>query len=453
MIDFNKEVEKNMELAKTLLKDLISFKTVLDKFDENSSSPFGEENRKILNYLLAFAHEDGFDAKNVDNYAGHIEYGPKDAKETLGVLAHLDVVPVNESLWDTPPFTGVEKDGKIFGRGALDDKGPLVASYIALKIIKDMNLDVSKKVRLIVGCDEESGSRCLAHYFSKEEMPSSGFSPDANYPLIYGEKAHSQFDIVGSFKDSVVENFDCGIRYNIVPDKAQMTLNKDLSKEFVEFLNKNNYKGEVNNNIYVAHGKSAHAMSPNLGLNASFILAEFLNEYAPCEFSRFMTKYLTFSPFGKKLGIDVDTKEMGNLTLNVGFIKTEGRDFRIGLDSRIPVDNYKDTIVSKLETAFKDFSSLSLQNYDGQEIHFVNPNGNLVQTLLRVYQEQTGDTISKPMVIGGGTYAKFIDNCVAFGPEFPNKEAIIHAPNEYIEIEDLKKNILIYTNAIYELVK
>lgn len=316
-----------------------------------------------------------------------------------------------------------------------------------------MNLDVSKKVRLIVGCDEESGSRCLSHYFSKEEMPSSGFSPDANYPLIYGEKAHSQFDIVGSFKDSVVENFDCGIRYNIVPDKAQMTLNKDLSKEFVEFLNKNNYKGEVNNDIYVAHGKSAHAMSPNLGLNASFILAEFLNEYAPCEFSRFMTKYLTFSPFGEKLGIDVDTKEMGNLTLNVGFIKTEGRDFRIGLDSRIPVDNYKDTIVSKLKTAFKDFSSLSLQNYDGQEIHFVNPNGNLVQTLLRVYQEQTGDTISKPMVIGGGTYAKFIDNCVAFGPEFPNKEAIIHAPNEYIEIEDLKKNILIYTNAVYELVK
>ena len=97
MIDFNKEVEKNMELAKTLLKDLISFKTVLDKFDENSSSPFGEENRKILNYLLAFAHEDGFDTKNVDNYAGHIEYGPKDAKETLGVLAHLDVVQIGRA--------------------------------------------------------------------------------------------------------------------------------------------------------------------------------------------------------------------------------------------------------------------------------------------------------------------------------------------------------------------
>ena len=208
---FEKERKNGLEI----LKKLISFKTVLDEYKENDEAPFGIENKKALEYILDVAKKDGFNIKNVDNYAGHIEFGSGD--EILGVLAHLDVVPVKEDEWESDPFEIRFSDNKMYARGILDDKGPLVASYIALKMLKESGFKPKRRIRLIMGCDEESGSRCLERYLEKEEKPTLGFSPDATFPLIYGEKAMITYDIFGKLEDDIILSFDAGERYNIVP--------------------------------------------------------------------------------------------------------------------------------------------------------------------------------------------------------------------------------------------
>ena len=208
--DLNKLANDYKEEALDLLKRLISCASVLDEYKPNSDAPFGKENKKALELLLKQAQNDGFITKNVDNYAGHIEFGSGDEK--VGILAHLDVVPVKKEEWETDPFELVIKGDKMFARGSLDDKGPLVASYIAMKILKDLGFKPNKRVRLIAGCDEESGSRCLERYFEKEPKPEYGFSPDADFPLIYGEKAMMSYDILGDVSDDIIEEFICGDR-------------------------------------------------------------------------------------------------------------------------------------------------------------------------------------------------------------------------------------------------
>lgn len=449
-INYEKEALKYKDSIIEETCNILKFRTILEKFDPTSDAPFGLENKKALEYMLSLAKKDGFITKNIKNYAGHIEYGNPDG-ELLGVLAHLDVVPVSDK-WDSNPFLPEIRDGKIFARGALDDKGPLMAAYFALKMIKDLNLPVKKRVRLIMGCDEESGSRCLEEYFKHEEMPNMGFSPDADFPLIYGEKGLVNFDITGSLEDSIILDFESGVRYNVVPDKAVMTLSKDLKKEYIEFLKQHGYEGEIDAEYYIAYGVSAHAMHPQRGKNASFILVDFLQKYAPCRFSNYMHEYLTFDPFAEKLGLKCYDKHLLELTMNVGIIKAKDNAFSIGVNCRLPMDN--------LEELFKQKLSKSVEKYGFKfvlspftKIHFVNPNSNLVTTLMESYQEITHDYDSKPFTIGGGTYAKFIENAVAFGPMMVGREDVVHQDNEYIIIDDLMTAVSIYAKAIYELIK
>ena len=434
-----------------LLSKLISFKSVLEEFDPNSDEPFGADNKKALDFILEYAKKDGFKVFNDDNYAGHIEFG--NGEELLGILCHLDVVPVADQDWNHDPFTLTIEGDKMYGRGTTDDKGPLAAAYLALKILKDSGFEPKKRIRLIMGCDEESGSRCLRHYFKTQELPGLGFSPDAEYPLIYGEKAHMNYNFIGNLKnDEIIVELTSGNRYNIVPAKASMKLNKDLKKEYLEFLNKNNYQGEVVDDCYFAYGKASHAMVPDKGLNASFILFEFLNEVHPTTLSKFFVNCLTFDPFGKKLGYDLYSEEMLELTSNVGVVKIKDGKILVGMDCRVPLESHKDKMVECISNASKaydlDYEILSFGGY-----HYVDPNGTLVKTLMNAYQEVSGDYESKPMVIGGGTYAKFIKNCVAFGPTFPGREDVCHIADEYLLLSDFLDNVKIYVKAIYDLTK
>ena len=434
-----------------LLSKLISFKSVLDEYNPKSSAPFGKENAAALKFILETAKYDGFNVFNDDNYAGHIEFGSGD--ETLGILAHLDVVPVNESEWNSDPFTLTIKDGKMFARGSVDDKGPLVATYMAMKILKDAGFTPKKRVRLIMGCDEESGSRCLAHYFKTQHLPELGFSPDAEFPLIYGEKAHMTYDFVGKLaKEEIIEELICGDRYNVVPSTASMKLKKNLSKEFMEYLDRNNYQGKYETGVYTAFGVASHAMVPQNGLNASFILFEFLNEVHPSKLSNFFVQYLTFDPFGKKIGYDIYDEEMKELTSNVGVVKINKGVIKIGIDCRVPKVEHKACMVDAIKKVAAT-ADLDVKFYGFGGFHYVNPKGNLVQTLMKVYQEVTNDYETEPMTIGGGTYAKFIKNAVAYGPLVPGREDVCHIANEYMLYEDFIQAIEIYAKAIYELTK
>ena len=449
-MDIKKQIIDNKEDAIKLLSDLISFESVLDEFNPNSEAPFGLENKKCLEYLLNAAKKDGFIVKNVDNYAGHIEYGT--GEEALGILAHLDVVPVKKDEWDSYPFKLDIRDGKMYARGAIDDKGPLVASYIALKMLKDNGFKPNKRIRLIVGCDEESGSRCLGHYFKHEEKPSIGFSPDAEFPVIYGEKGMMSYDIIGELNDDFILEFSCGERYNIVPSIAKMKLAKDLSKEYKEYLALNNYNGEIIDDYYIAYGKAAHAMCPQNGVNAAYILFDFLNKYTSSRIAKFMDEYFLFDVNGKKLGYYIYDDDMKHLTSNFAIVDIKNNKLRMGINCRIPVDSQAQVIKDCVSNATGKYN-LSYEVINESKRHFVDPNSNLVKSLMKCYQEVTGDYETKPFTIGGGTYARELNTAVAFGPVFVGREDVCHIANEYMYEEDFYNSIEVYYKSIYELTK
>ncbi len=436
------------------LKGLLQIPSVLTEFNPDSEHPFGEGIHESLEYMLNLAKRDGFKVKNVDNYAGHIEVGEGD--EILGILCHLDVVPTGDG-WKYEPFSATIDDGKIYARGALDDKGPTIVSYYAIKMLIDMGIKLNKRVRIILGLDEESGWRGLKHYLEKETMPDVGFAPDAMFPLIYGEKGILDGTFTGKCEENGLYKLQFGERTNVVPEKAVAIVDEKYKAAYAKFLNELEYKGEMNDLgdgtvELIAYGKSAHAMEPNDGLNAGFILLTFLNEQIDHQFVKFACKYLTFDSRMKKSGVDYTNDIMGDLTCNVGIGKYENNECQLVLNFRYPIHTDIDNLTNTLKDKAHEFGFEFSTNRNSKP-HYVDPESDLVKTLHQAYIKYTNDRQSPLLTIGGGTYARSFKNAVAFGPEFPNKEALIHQPNEYAELEDLYKSAAIYAEAIYHLTR
>ena len=447
-MDYDLIINKYKDLGMKILKDLVAIPSVLDEYKPESSEPFGKYNKEALDYILNKGEELGFKTKNVDNYAGHIEYGS--GKEILGILAHLDVVPVTKEEWNQDPFLLTIKDNKMFGRGTTDDKGPLVASLIAMKILKDEGYKSNKKIRLIMGCDEESGSRCLERYLEKEDRPDLAFSPDADFPLIYGEKGILSYDIVG-YEDSIITEMYAGERYNIVPSMAYFKLSINKEREFKEFLERKNYKGEIKDGKYIIYGESSHAMDPDKGINAIYLMFEFLFQYTDSKLAEFVYKYYLFDNHGKKADYYDYDDEMKDLTSNLAIIRLENQKFKLGFNVRCPKDDSFDVIPEKV-AKIAGIYRYRFEFLGGSKRHYVNRNTELVQKLLKAYQEITND-YSEPLTIGGGTYARELGYAVAFGPQMPGRPDVCHISNEYMRLEDFFNAIKIYYLAIKELTK
>lgn len=452
-MDFKKVFEEKYK--EQFLNDTIEVLKIASELDETcTSTPFGKKVKESLDLMLEIGKRDGFVTKNVKDYAGHIEYGH--GEEILGVLAHLDVVPANAADWESDPYTPTIRDGKLFARGAMDDKGPLVAAYYALRILKDLGFEPSKRIRIIMGCDEETGSRCVKEYFKHEEMPVIGFSPDAEFPLIFGEKGISNFDLTGKHKSELVF-FTSGKRYNVIPDMAEAVVkNAGLKEAFAEFLAKNSYKGEafvVDNELTLrVYGKSGHGSTPHVGLNAAYVLVEFLSQHIQDEFITAMTNYVQWDLTGKKLGIHAEQQDWGTSSSNVGVVHVENGEWKIGVNYRYPLDFAFDMKMEEVREMLRPAGvDLSIQAHS--KPHYVPTESDLVKTLMGAYQKYTNDYTNKPFTIGGGTYSKAIPMCVAFGPMMPGKDGLIHQPNEHIDLEDLYNSVLIYTEAIYNLAK
>ena len=249
-----KKADKKIEKFLEDLKELLKIDTVLIEQPEVKDAPFGENLVKALDYMLDLGKREGFITKNVENVAGHIEYGEGD--EVIGVLCHLDVVPTGDG-WTYPPFEPTIVDGKIYARGSMDDKGACISSLYALKAIKDSGVKLNKKIRLIFGTDEETGSRGIKRYLELEQMPDLGFSPDADYPIIYGEKGITSFDLVCDNINEEIVEFTSGDRYNVVPEVATVVLKNDYKEQYNSFLKENNYNGEVKDNKYIMYGEAS----------------------------------------------------------------------------------------------------------------------------------------------------------------------------------------------------
>ncbi len=450
-MDFYKIVLENKDKIIEKTKELLSIPSVLDEYKPGSETPFGVEINNALNYMLDLAKEDGFITKNIENYAAHIEYGQ--GKEIIGVLCHLDVVPVGDiKKWTNHPFSPTVRDGAIFARGATDDKGPTIAAYFALKLLKELDFETQRRIRIILGTDEETAWRGIDKYFQTEEMPEIGFAPDASFPLIYGEKGIYSFDILGKPQGEELLTFNAGERYNVVPEVVECTLSIDLEKEFTAYLDYNSFKGEVKDGVYRVYGKSAHAMQPHLGINAAFILAEFLNEHIDNEFIKFICEYLTFDHLGEKLNIDHFDKEMKNLTMNPAVFSYNKDLVKIGVNCRYPKGWDDASAFINVQAAAKQhgFKATVLNN---MPVHYVDKNDPLVKTLHDAYVKYTDDNETELLTIGGGTYSRALKKAVAFGPMMPGRKDVAHQVDEHIYIDDLLKATAIYMESIYNLAK
>lgn len=466
-VDFKKEVEARKD---DLLKDLMELLRINSERDDSKATedaPLGPGPRDAMLKFLEFAERDGFKTKNVDNLAGYLEYGEGD--EMLGIIGHMDVVPAG-SGWDTDPYEPVIKDNKLYARGSSDDKGPSMAAYYGLKIIKDLNLPVSKRVRFIVGTDEETGWTGMNHYLEVEEKPDFGFSPDAEFPIINGEKGNmiANLHIPGA-NDGTYQliSFNAGLRPNMVPESAEAVIKVDADvdtfvKDFEDAMGTMPVSGEaeVAGDIVTlkVYGKAAHGANPQLGKNAATYLAHFLNQYdfngAAKTYIQISDELLHDDPYAKHLKLEEHDEVMGDLTMNVGIFDfdMERDDNTINLNFRFPTG--KDTdIIAKLEKAMADFEGVSVELVPGtHQPHYVPGDDPLVKTLLDVYHKHTG-LPAHEQVIGGGTFGRLLERGVAYGAMFPDSEDTMHQANEYMPLDALFNSAVIYADAIYQLIK
>ncbi|MDT8859336.1 dipeptidase PepV [Alkalihalobacillus sp. MEB130] len=466
-INWMHEVEKRKENLIKETQQLLQIASVLDDSTIAEGSPFGEGIAEALQYLLQKGEENQFFVKNLDGYAGVIEYGS--GEESVGILCHLDVVPAGNG-WTSPPFSAEIRDERIYARGAIDNKGPTMAAFFALLIVKELGLTIDKRVRMILGTDEESNWRCVEHYFKHEEMPTVGFAPDADFPIIHAEKGITDVSFNWESNeeepatDVALSSFSAGERFNMVPDQAHAIIRGDSSifhnmeTDFKQFLANNQHNGEAKveqDELHLTYyGISAHGSTPENGLNAGTSLAQFLAKWtfqkSANAFLSFIQTYCDFDGTGLKIA--VSDQASGPLTMNAGLLKfQEKKEAKVGLNIRYPVTASAEECLNQLKrVANSQHATFTIHDHMGP--NYVEENHPLIKTLQQVYQRQTGEEANL-LAIGGGTYARSLKTGVAFGPMFPGREDVAHKKDEYIAIDDLMKMTAIYAEAIYELAK
>ncbi|MBQ7703563.1 MAG: Sapep family Mn(2+)-dependent dipeptidase [Firmicutes bacterium] len=416
--------------------------------------PFGEGPAAVLKEALEMAEEMGFRTKNVDNYCGYAEIG--EGHDIIGLVGHLDIVPAGVG-WDTDPFTMTRKGDKVYGRGVSDDKGGVIASLYAAKRVKESGIPLNKRIRVLMGCNEESGSRCMAYYNQHEEPITVGFTPDGDFPGIHGEKGMLGMvmkgrntkivDIHGGFvSNAVCSQCTTVVRSSDVDLEALARALKETDLPDFSLMEED---GLI---TIFAQGVSAHASRPLQGVNACGCTMEALkNAGMEDDFVDFYVERIGISCDGRGCGLKCGD-DYGDLTLNNGIIKMEDGVITGTIDCRYPV-TFTPEKIREMVAPYLDDPRGSLEIVRVGEPLFYSPDSPLVRGLLEAYQEITGDLESQPKVIGGGTYAKSIPGIIAFGCEFPGGDNHIHDANESLVIKELGLQQEIYYQAILKLLE
>jgi predicted dipeptidase len=354
----------------------------------------------------------------------------------------------NRAEWSHDPFDPQVVDGKLYGRGVQDDKGPTLAALFAARALLDAGVRFPARLRFVFGTDEENLWRCMKAYLAAEEIPHMGFAPDAKFPLIYAEKGLLQVVLEGENTSGM--RLSGGEAFNAVPGMidyygpAQEALRQRLAQL--------DYTHQIIPGGVRVLGKAAHAQVTEEGVNAICRLALALSAAGVhSKAVDFLTNEVGEDPYGARIFGDVQDEDTGRLKFNVGKIEL-GETERLSLDLRLPVSADKDAIFAQLAQAAQRYG-LAARQYDWMAPIHIPRQHTLVQTLMRVYGEVTGDTESQPQTSGGATYARAMPNCVAFGAVFPDRQKVEHQPNEHIRLDDLYLAMEIYAHAIYELTR
>lgn len=468
-MNLSKKVETlQNELIENTQK-LIRIKSTELESDKNM--PFGKGVQEALEFTLDLCKSLGFKTKNLNNHVGYAEIGA--GEELIGILAHLDVVPEGDlSTWKYPPYDAVIEDGKMYGRGTIDDKGPAVAAIYAMKAILDSENKLNKRIRIIFGLNEETHWKSINYYLEHEEIPSLAFTPDADFPVIHGEKGILVFDMKASIEEALndggieILNIKGGQRANMVPDYAEATLieNKPFKHILDAYKEENDIKIDYEKNndqvTVKVYGVSSHGAKPETGVNAISHLLSMLNLFDLqigdlSNFIRFYAKHINTEVNGENIGCHLSDDLSGSLTFNVGTISYNKENISLGVNVRYPITYNADDVYNGIEkvlseTVYNHKDYIKIDTRDHMKPIYFEKDHHLIQSLMAVYKKHTGDS-SEPITIGGGTYARSMPNAVAFGPLLKNREETAHQANEHIYIEDLILATKIYADAINAL--
>ncbi|MEG0544199.1 MAG: Sapep family Mn(2+)-dependent dipeptidase [Carnobacterium sp.] len=401
-----------------------------------TGAPFGKGPKKALETALDLASALGFETKIVSDAVGYAQYGTNN-DEYIGVVGHLDVVEAG-SGWSYPPFDLTLENGVLYGRGVLDNKGPAISTLYALAVLKELNIPLSKTIRILFGTDEESGSADIPLYLATEKPPIYGFTPDCKYPAVYGERGLVGIEIVTVMPEKElkqISNFKGTFTRSSVPDHLEVTL-------------KNGEEIRI-------EGKRAPSNAPEMGENVLTKFAEiatnehfFTGELA--DYFSWLATALHLKHDGSGLGIDFSDQASGKLMLTPYAFKIEKNKVHLTLSIRYPVSVTEENILVELKQHLPMDSQLQIiRKMPATSFPLDHP---MLKIMQEVYEECTGMD-GTPVTTTGATYARTMPNIVAFGPSFPGQKGIAHNKDEYMDLTDLMKNMEIYAVTMAELAK
>lgn len=450
-------VERQREPLLKTLGESIRIPSVRE--EDASGYPYGANIQKCLEFMLETGKSLGLRVGSMDHQVGWCELG--EGEEMVAVLGHLDVVPAGEG-WNGDPFSGEVQEGKVFGRGSMDDKGPTVAALYALSALKESGLPLRRRIRLLMGTNEETGSADMKYYLAHGgEMPVMGFTPDGEYPVINGEKGIVNVTFRRGLRQSGpvrLMKLAGGDAPNVVPASAfaELKCTDEHAKQLASLLPEKVECVPIPGGVRIeARGVGAHGSTPEQGKNAIGRLLLALNGL-PLEGElagavRFLGEKIGMETDGKSLGIAMEDEMSGALTFNLGVISGDESGLTCRVNYRYPVTKSLGDCGPKFQSEL-EAAGFEVVEQTHKESLYVPPESELVTNLMRVYKEETGLS-DPPKSIGGGTYAKAIPNVVAFGPVFPGDEVREHKPDEFIEVDRLMQNAQIIARAMYELAK
>ncbi len=423
------------------------------KAEAAPGAPFGGEVRRMYDIALEDCAAEGFVTRGFDGYALDATL-PGESEEAIAVLGHLDVVPAGDG-WQVDPFAAVREGDRVYGRGTSDDKGPALCALYAMKAIKEAGIPLKKSIRLILGCDEESGWEDMAYYCAHADMPETGFSPDASFPLINTEKAmlHMALTAPVSPEGLQVKAMHVGERLNVIPGEAKALLSggAELADKVAAWAAKTGwpYAAEVTDDgvLVTAEGVPGHSAYPEGRRNAIGMMLLLLKELGVKGAFATLADALGVQSHGENLGCACEDAVSGPLTCNIGILHLKDGVITCTLDMRVPVTADLDALEKNALSALPGFTAVMCEK---KEPHHVPAQSELVTNLLAAYREETG-LPAEPQSTGGGTYAKVLKQGVAYGAAFPDDEDLAHQAGEYVYLSKMMTATKIYANALVRL--
>ena len=426
---FEKETEKyyeeHLDEMLSSLSELIAIDSSFRDPDPEHGLPYGEGSAKALEWVQRFGDSIGLHTRNIDNYVVAMDWAEKEP--VLAVLSHADVVPANPAEWTTPPFELNVRDGNIYGRGSVDDKGPTIAVMYAVKCLKELGVKLDKSFRLVVGGGEEIGCNDIEYYQTKENFPDMVITPDGSFPVLSCEKGMVHLTFSAPFEGGAVTGIKAGTAINAIPDRCTVTFG-DREERFT--------------------GKAAHGSRPENGENA---ITKFLSAYeGDNALLSGLKKLFPHGEFdGTSCGMGFEDSITGKMSCALTLLNTEGGRLSGGIDIRFPTDRTSAEITGILLGKLGELG-FTQDDLDVMEPHHVPEDSLLVQTLLKVYERVSGRK-GECIAQGGITYVHNTPGGVAFGAEYPWEENNMHGADEHIPLSTFRDNFLMYAQAITEL--